>query len=55
MQKNEGTAAFLIKALRQNFVFASLGEHEVQRVVERAAERHSSDRMSRYARRRGGL
>jgi len=32
-----------MKALRQNFVFASLGEHEVKRVVEQLTESKSLD------------
>ena len=38
MAKDEATTAFLVNALRQNFVFASLEEAEVSRIVEYLAK-----------------
>ena len=38
MAKDEATTAFLVNALRQNFVFASLEDAEVSRIVEYLAK-----------------
>jgi len=40
MAKDAATTAFLTRALRQNFVFASLDEVEVSRVAEYCEKKH---------------